>query len=258
MSKWCVAALAGLAIFVSTESVAQPSHDEPWKQGAALLVIDPYELNAIDWRSVSSDKKVKAVIHRASIGARTDKAFVRRAAEAKRNGLLWGGYHLGLSGDPIAQADLLLSLAEQTQTTFLALDIEALGGNNMSLADAERFISKIHAETGRYPALYVNWTVYEAITREFDEASVFARSPLWIARFRKQLPALNGRVWSDYTLWQFASELNCPEALRKQRRSALCEPYRPYIVPGTKFDMDINIFNGDEAALTGLFGSTAP
>ena len=49
-------------------------------------------------------------------------------------------------------------------------------------------------------------------------------------------------MWSDYTLWQFSSEINCSPT-----KTCL------YRVPGTAYDMDVNVFNGTEAALKALF-----
>ena len=228
----------------------------PWKRSEALLVIDPYEGNSIDWDKAVADPKLRAVLHRASIGDRTDTAFVARAKEARTRGLMWGAYHLGKTGDPKVQADRLLELAAKTDTTFLALDIEALGGSNMALKDAEIFVRHVHERTGRYPALYINWSVYAAISRDYDANSIFAKTPLWIARFIPTLPKIQSKVWPDYTLWQFSSELNCPKSVRNQHEPKLCDRYRPYVIAGTRYDMDINYFNGEEAALKALFGVT--
>ena len=151
-NRWGVLAIAVVLVSATTtsEARAQGTYDRPWLRTDAVLVLDPYEANAIDWDAVAHDTKVKGILHRASIGGRTDRQFVARAAEARRHGLLWGGYHLGLVGDPRAQADLLLSLASQTGTQLLALDIEGIVGNNMQLPDAEVFVRRIHEKTGRY------------------------------------------------------------------------------------------------------------
>jgi hypothetical protein len=34
----------------------------------------------------------------------------------------------------------------------------------------------------------------------------------------------------------------------------LCEPYRPYVVPGVRYDMDVNLLIGGEDRLDALFG----
>ena len=228
---------------------------EPWKSSGALLILDPYEANDYDIARVASDPKVQAIIHQASQGSRVDRKFLARAAAARAAHLRFGAYHLGLKGDPKAQADLLVGLAQKSGAQFLALDIEDIGGNNMPLTNAEIFAKRVFEKTGRYPALYVNWSVATAIARTYGASSIFHSTPLWIARVVRTLPPLpRNTVWPDYTIWQFGSELNCPDAIRAQRKAALCEPSRPYVVPGVRYDMDVNVLNGGEVRLTELFG----
>jgi hypothetical protein len=228
---------------------------EPWKQAGAILILDPYAPNAYSASVVATDPKVKAIIHQASQGTAADVRFLARAAEAKRAHLRFGAYHLGLAGDPIKQANIFIDLVRKSGATFIALDIEGIGRNNMSLKDAEAFVTRVHDELKRYPALYVNNEVATRIMSTYDSSSVFADMPLWIARFVKLLPPPpNNKVWKDYALWQFASEMNCPKALREKHKDALCEPYRPYVVPGVRYDMDVNILNGGEDRLNQLFG----
>ncbi len=128
----------------------------------------------------------------------------------------------------------------------------------MPLADAEIFVRRIYEKTGRYPLLYVNWSVYQEISRRYGHNLIFHQTPLWIARFVSKLPRPSGNVWSDYTLWQFGSELNCPDDVRAKRKPMLCEPFRPYKVPGVAYDMDLNVFNGDIQALRTLFAGPKP
>ena len=136
-----------------------------------------------------------------------------------------------------------MDLAARTGAKFLALGIEGLdAGRSMSLDDAATFMEHVQTKTGRYPAVYVDWTVYTAISRSYDKGSVFAKAPLWIARFRSQLERQDRRVWNDYTLWQFSSEANC-------NARQPCS----YRVPGTRTDMDVTVFNGDAAKLRASF-----
>lgn len=93
---------------------------------------------------------------------------------------------------------------------FLTIDIEADDPSRfMSLQDTAKFIEYVHSQTQKYPAIYVNYSVYERIRKIFDASSVFARAPLWLARFEPDLGMNNHQIWSNYTLWQFSSELNC-------------------------------------------------
>jgi len=65
--------------------------------------------------------------------------------------------------------------------------------------------------------------------------NLFARTHLWYARFKKSVTDFPAGTWKTYTLWQFSSEMNCLPADRTQ-----CL----YTVPGTEYDMDVDVFNG--------------
>lgn len=237
------AGLAALAAFASEPAAGQDAHDRPWTLPNPIIVIDPYQANDVDWDKVATDRNVKAVIHRAYYGLTPDSKYVARAASARAKGLRYGLYLLGRPGDPIRQADALVAAGAATGAKFLALDIENLDpARSMSLPDAARFIERVHARTGRYPAFYTNYSTYLHINANYAASSIFANTPLWIARFRNQVGAMNPIIWPDYRFWQFSSEINCTPA-----RTCL------YRVPGTKTDMDVNIFNGSEAELAALF-----
>src|SRR5258705_11970652 len=78
-----------------------PEFTEPWKNPNIALTIDPFEGNPIDWEQLATDKRVVAIIHRATIGFRVDTKYAERKVEAKKRGYKWGGYHYGNPGDPI-------------------------------------------------------------------------------------------------------------------------------------------------------------
>jgi lysozyme len=103
----------------------------------------------------------------------------------------------------------------------------------MSLEAARKFIEHIVQETQRYPLLYVNDNSAQVISSKIGEDKIFARSPLWYARFLSEIPDFPKGTWSTYALWQFSSELNC-----KAQGKCL------YNVPGTRFDMDVNVYAG--------------
>lgn len=237
-----LALLTLLPLFTAGRVFANNAWDRPWNEPKVPIILDPYGPNDINWDKAVTDKRLKAIIHKSSDGLTSDSKFISRSTEAKKRGLLWGAYHLGRPGHPIAQADLLLKQAKATGANFLAIDLEGDDISKfMSLPEAEKFMSRIYEKTGRYPAVYVNLSMYEAISKKYDKHSVFAKGPLWIARFKPSLSLKTRNVWEDYTLWQFSSELNCS-------RSRKCL----YRVPGTKTDMDVNVFNGDAAALKKL------
>lgn len=211
----------------------------PWADTTKAIIIDPYEGNSINWQKLATNKRVVAVIHKASQGFKKDSQYATRKQIAVSQGLLWGSYHLGVPGDPIKQADFYLEQIQNDLTVLMALDIETLDSSkSMSLAKAEKFIDYIHTKTGRYPLLYCNNEVFEAINKRYTKESVFAKSGLWYARFRKNIPTFNTKIWDSYTLWQFSCEINCT-------------PTGPclFTVAGTKSDMDINVYNGTVAEL---------
>jgi len=239
--------VAALAMIASGAS-AQTSSNQPWKSPSALLILDPYEGNSIDWNELATDTAVKAVIHRAFYGLKPDGKYVARVAEAKRRGLLAGIYLLGRPGDAIAQADALIAAGKQSGVSLLALDIENLDPKrSMTIADAARFLTYVHDKTGRWPLFYTNFDAYSFVSRNYGADSAFGKAPLWLARFKKAHGMNNPSVWSDYTIWQFQSEINCKGTDPCFRR-----------VAGTASDMDVNVFRGTETELRRLFNSTTP
>lgn len=231
----------GISIFGQTNF-----YSKPWEKEKYPIVIDAYEKNSIDMSKLITDDRTKAIFHRASIGLREDKKYSDRRIEAKENNILFASYHLGTNSDPIKQADFYLQIIGANSNEPMALDIEDIGGNNITLKDAEKFIERIFEKTNRYPFLYVNHKVYLEINKSFDKKSVFAKCPLWYARFKNQINDLSFKIWDKVTLWQFSCELNC-------KKTGECL----YNVPGTKFDMDIDAFNGSDAELNLLWNSTS-
>ena len=83
--------------------------------------------------------------------------------------------------------------------------------------------------------VYANNEVTKAIAERYGEDDVFSKTPLWYARFKKNVTDFPALTWKTYTVWQFSSEQNCTPANR-----AACL----YTVPGTEYDMDVDVFYG--------------
>src|SRR5205807_10239068 len=137
--------IASLLAFSSLSTRAQsPEFSEPWKNPKIALAIDPYERNEIDWDQLATDKRVVAIIHRATIGDRADRKYAERRDEAKKRGYKWGAYHFARAGDPIKQADFFLTTVKPATDELLALDLESVDSTrHMSLDDALIFIKRI-------------------------------------------------------------------------------------------------------------------
>src|SRR5713101_6201703 len=210
--------------------------NEPWKNPNIALAIDPYEGNEIDWDELATDKRVVAIIHRATIGDRVDRKYVERRDAANRRGYKWGAYHFGKPGDPIKQADFFLDTVKPTADDLIALDLESTDGSkHMSFDEARVFIKHVKEKTGRYPLIYANNEVTKAITEQFATDEVFSQTRLWYGRFKRTVTDFPKGMWKTYALWQFSSEQNC----RPANRNACL-----YTVSGTEYDMDVDVYNG--------------
>src|SRR5947207_11198212 len=180
--------LGGVAVVCSFSfTCAQsPEFREPWKSPNIALAIDPFEGNEIDWDALATNKRVVAIIHRATIGDRADRKYVERRDEAKKRGYKWGAYHFGRPGDPIKQADFFLDTVKPTADDLIALDLESTDrSKHMSFDDARVFIKRVKEKTGRYPLIYANNEVTRAITEQYAADETFSHTRLRYARFRR-------------------------------------------------------------------------
>lgn len=213
-----------------------PEFNEPWKNPKIAIAIDPFEGNNIDWDQLATDTRVVAIIHRATIGDRIDRKYAERKIEAKKRGYRWGAYHYGKPGDPIKQADFFLDTVKPDKDDLIALDLESEDATkHMSFDHARVFIKRIKEKTGRYPVIYANNDVTKAISTRYGADDVFAKTLLWYARFKRSVTDFPVGTWKTYTVWQFSSEQNCTAANR---------PACLYTVPGTEYDMDVDVYNG--------------
>src|SRR5436853_7916577 len=105
----------------------------------------------------------------------------------------------------------------------------------MAVEDAPLFIQHVKTRTGLYPFVYANNLVTKAIAEQYGNDKVFAKTHLWYARFRKSVTDFPAGTWKTYTVWQFSSEQNCSPANR---------PACLYTVPGTEYDMDVDVYYG--------------
>src|SRR5262245_52878512 len=201
---------------------------QPWNDPNVPLLIDPYHANSIEWEKLKTEPRVVAIIHKSTIGtSEIDPAYQSRKAEAKERGYLWGSYHWGVAGDPKKQADFYLDSVKPEDDELIALDLEDATSKTLMNADeALVFIKRIKEKSGRYPVLYTNHASAKIISLKF-KGTEFANAPLWYARFKSNVTDFPTELWPTYTLCQFSSEILFQMA-----------------IPGTKEDMNVNVFNG--------------
>lgn len=249
-NSWYIFAVCLIIVATASGQTTPGEFNKPWEDGTRALVLDVYGPNRLDCAALAREPRVAGIIHRATIGFRTDTKYAARKVECMRLGYKWGSYHLGRPGDPIKQADFYLATAQPTDDEVVALDLEGTSANDMNLRNAQLFINRVRERTGRYPLLYITDEVLQAILRDYGDDSVFVKTPLWYARYCQNISCyLPNKVWKSYTLWQFASEINCPSKTTSKRN---CSPQRcplnkcplPAPIPGTNFDMDVNVYNG--------------
>jgi GH25 family lysozyme M1 (1,4-beta-N-acetylmuramidase) len=246
-----------LCLFLPGSYSLASDYNRPWGNNHRALVLDAYELNPIDWNTLSKNKRIVGFINKASDGmppqyncrkgemeqtrklcrtefrkyAITRELFLARKLIARQKGIKWGAYHLGRPGNPVDQANHFIKFAQPGPDDLIALDIEDNDPEKwMSLKDAEIFAKHIKRRIGRYPLLYLNGNTAKFIARNADDYPVLSRLGLWYARYK---PNIKGVFplgnWKSYSIWQFAYSGNC-----NKRRC-------PYRVKGTKHNIDVNV-----------------
>jgi GH25 family lysozyme M1 (1,4-beta-N-acetylmuramidase) len=250
---------------IPTISHAESQMNAAWMDPSRALVLDGYEYNSFDLKQISKNPRVAGFIHKGSDGLPprygcpdsvdlTAKAlckkdwkvysvgrelFNARRGLAKSLGLKWGAYHMGRPGNPREQANHFLDFAEPAADDLMALDLEDNDpAKFMSLADAEEFARHINRRTGRYPLLYTNGSTAKFIAENAETYPLLSKLKIWYARYK---PDIVGHFpkgeWENYTLWQFASSVNCGDTG--------C----PYRISGTGKDIDINVADMSPAEL---------
>jgi len=240
--------LVGLVLALGIGGHAQASEfSRPWRDADVAIVLDPFQGNAIDWDKLATDTRVAGMIHRATIGMNSDSKYTERRGEAKDRGLKWGSYHLLTTADPENQVDNYLSVTGTEAAETYAIDIECLSviegcakpSMKVSIAQIEVAVRRFKEKTGRLPLIYANGSVTSVLAEKLAGKPELSGIKLWYARYKSTLDNFPQGIWTSYTLWQFSSEINCNPP------PGTC----PHRVPGTKFDMDINVYNGTVAEL---------
>ena len=244
-------------IFFAMAGLASASEfDAPWRDANTTIILDPYHGNKLDFDELASDKKVVAIIHQATQGLVTDKKYDARRLEALKRHYFWGSYHLLTIDDVKSQISLYLKTVGQNADETHALDIECVvTGNSLNpdgrpqcekkfsavtVEQALNAIDEYHRQFLSYPLLYMNDDTSGKLKTALAGVPAYKNIQLWYARFKTDITGVFPiGTWKSYTLWQFSSQLTCME------RPSPCT----YRVPGTDYEMDVNIFNGDKQAL---------
>lgn len=187
---------------------------------------------SIDWAKVAADGRSFAIIKATDGNGGASPHFASDSAKAHAAGLVIGAYHMGRPGKPArAQADeFVAALAEQpagAATLPPVLDLEYTDGRSPAqiAAWAREFLDRVAERTGRTPMIYTFrwfWDVEMAGTEAFRD------HPLWLAAYQRTAPTALPGGWERITVWQTSGSGR---------------------VDGVVTPVDLNTFNGDEAAL---------
>lgn len=166
-----------------------------------------------------------------------DRTFAYNWSEAKRVGLPRLGYWFYDSRtDPIIQADLCLNLLGDDQGELpIHADFEDtyegdFDGPIYWKAFMERLKSKTSHELGIYTAYYY-WKDRTNLTDQI----YFSQYPLWVANYDVSSPLLPPG-WDEWLFWQFTNKGD------------------GHYYGSEASEIDLNYFNGDEAAFRQRFG----
>lgn len=161
-------------------------------------IIDINHNNDIDL-SAARNAGILAVIHKATEGATfQDPLYATRRAEAKQLSLLWGAYHFGTAADVSQQFQNFTAAAQLEAGDLAALDYEDNAGNQMTLQQAEEFVTMFEQQFGYLPLLYGS-----SLLKSVPATSPLAGCGLWIAAYEDVTQPSLPLAFSSYKLWQF-------------------------------------------------------
>lgn len=198
------------------------------------VVIDISHYNTINSFSDVRTSGIVGVIHKATQGvSSTDTQYATRRSQALSAGLWWGAYHFGTNDDGVAQAQHFLSVVNPGPQDLLALDFEQNASSQMTIEQAEQFVTEVFNQTGRYPGFYSDSLAGSMLGNEVN--ATLAKCWLWRAEYGSSSPSVPV-TWNTWTMWQYTESGS---------------------VTGVSGNCDRDTFNGGLDSLTRLWGYAA-
>jgi lysozyme len=195
------------------------------------VVLDLSHYNQVTSFQEVQQSGIVGVIHKATEGTNwSDPTYASRKPQALAAGLWWGAYHFGVNEDGVAQAQYFLSLVNPGPQDLLALDFEENPSSQMTISQAEQFVTEVYSQTGRYPGFYSDALAGNMLAGSQD--STLAKCWFWRAEYGGSAPSVPP-TWSTWTMWQYTESGS---------------------VPGIGGACDRDTFNGSSAGLSNLWG----
>ena len=196
--------------------------------GPTLEGIDvSYYQGAIDWPAVAASGRAFAIA-RVGDGYFEDPRFDENWAGIRAAGMTRGVYQYFRPGrDATMQADILIRHVGTLGPGDLppVLDVEATDGQSAAVITAKihEWMDRVEGALGRTPMIYAARYFWNTNVATTD----FASNPLWVANWGVMCPN-TPTAWDNWSVWQYSATGR---------------------VPGITGDVDLNVFNGDAAAL---------
>ena len=166
-------------------------------------VIDLSHFNTVTSFAAIKSAGIVGIIHKATQATNwSDSTYAARKTQALAAGLWWGAYHFGTNADGAAQAQYFLSKVNPGPTDLLALDFEENPQSQMTIAQAEQFVTEVFNQTGRYPGFYSDALAGNMLGNNPSE--ILANCWFWRAQYGSSAPIVPP-TWSTWTMWQYTS-----------------------------------------------------
>ena len=167
------------------------------------VVIDLSHFNTVTSFADIKSAGIVGIIHKATQATNwSDNTYAARKQQALAAGLWWGAYHFGTNADGAAQAQYFLSKVKPGPTDLLALDFEENPQSQMTIAQAEQFVTEVFNQTGRYPGFYSDALAGKMLGN--NKSEILANCWFWRAQYGTSEPIVPP-TWSTWTMWQYTS-----------------------------------------------------
>ena len=204
--------------------------------GTTLNGIDVshYE-GVVNWQAAAAGG-IAFGIARVSDGTQyPDEYFASNWAAMKAAGVVRGAYqYFEADEDVDAQADMMITAMATMAPGDLppTIDVEVTHGLTPSqLAPRiQQWIDRVAAATGRAPMVYTGYYFW----RDSVASTGDAGNPLWAAEYTSECPLVSS-PWTQWTFWQHSGTGSAP---------------------GVSGEVDVDVFNGDLAALQAFANSS--
>jgi lysozyme len=164
-------------------------------------VVDLSHFNTVTSFAEIKSASIVGIIHKATQATNwSDSTYAARKQQALAAGLWWGAYHFGTNADGAAQAQYFLSKVNPGPTDLLALDFEENPQSQMTIAQAEQFVTEVFNQTGRYPGFYSDALAGKMLGNNNSE--ILANCWFWRAQYGTSEPIVPP-TWSTWTMWQY-------------------------------------------------------